>query len=197
MKNLIMLGVGLLCFVFTQAQTREYQIIRKGKSIGHLQTDYQKSNGQSVYAIESHAAFWMVGTIEVDYKSRAVYSNQELVEMEMEEKVNGSVRASGSLKKQNNQYVHKTGNNAYKKLNNQNMAFHSGMLYFHEPVDMRKVFSDKHGKYLEIIPKGNGQYDMLLPSGYKNTFSYSDGVCKQIQVNHKLGTIYIKIKNPS
>ncbi|MGF6844966.1 hypothetical protein QFZ51_000201 [Chitinophaga sp. W3I9] len=67
-------------------------------------------------------------------------------------------------------------------------------LYFIEPRQLNRVFSETLGRFLPVKPLGGGVYELILPEGKKNIFKYENGILKQVEVNHALGkALFVKI----
>ncbi|RFS23879.1 hypothetical protein DVR12_08290 [Chitinophaga silvatica] len=66
-------------------------------------------------------------------------------------------------------------------------------LYFAEPKQVTRVFSETLGRFLPVKPLGDGLYELSLPEGKKNVYKYENGVLVQVEVNHSFGkAVFVK-----
>ncbi|HEY8954253.1 DUF6134 family protein [Chitinophaga sp.] len=67
-------------------------------------------------------------------------------------------------------------------------------LYFAEPRQVNRVFSETLGRFLPLKSLGGGVYELILPEGKKNVFRYENGTLMSVEVNHTLGkAMFVKI----
>lgn len=67
-------------------------------------------------------------------------------------------------------------------------------LYFAEPKQVQRVFSETLGRFLPVKSLGGGLYELSLPEGKKNVYKYENGVLVQVEVNHSIGkAVFVKI----
>ncbi|WP_142685582.1 DUF6134 family protein [Chitinophaga polysaccharea] len=67
-------------------------------------------------------------------------------------------------------------------------------LYFAEPRQINRVFSETLGRFLPLKSLGGGVYELILPEGKKNVFRYENGTLMSVEVNHALGkAMFVKI----
>ncbi|NML35751.1 hypothetical protein HHL17_00950 [Chitinophaga sp. G-6-1-13] len=84
-------------------------------------------------------------------------------------------------------------NGARSVIDNTEIAHCVADLYFSEPKQVSRIFSEALGKFLPLHPLGSGQYELVLPEGKKNIYKYSNGVLTEVEVNHTFGrALFIK-----
>ncbi|KAA2245549.1 hypothetical protein F0L74_06225 [Chitinophaga agrisoli] len=64
-------------------------------------------------------------------------------------------------------------------------------LYFSEPKQVTRIYSETLGKFLALKALGNGAYELSLPEGKKNVYRYQKGALVEVEVNHTLGKAFI------
>lgn len=64
---------------------------------------------------------------------------------------------------------------------NESIGFTALMLYYKEPVNVRKVYSERLGEMATVTKIGHGKYELRLPDGKKTIYTYKDGACIHIQ----------------
>ncbi|MBW8686505.1 DUF6134 family protein [Chitinophaga rhizophila] len=82
--------------------------------------------------------------------------------------------------------------NGQKSVLNTSEIIHSvGEMYFTEPRQITKIFSETLGMFLTLNSLGNGSYELLLPEGKKNVYKYEKGTLVQVEIAQALGKAYI------
>jgi hypothetical protein len=76
-------------------------------------------------------------------------------------------------------------------LNNIEILHSVSDLYFAEPKQINRIYSETLGKFLVLRALGNGEYELTLPDGKKNFYRYQKGTLKEVEVNHTLGKAFI------
>lgn len=76
-------------------------------------------------------------------------------------------------------------------LNNTEIVHSVGELYFTEPRQVTRVFSETLGVFLTLKALGNGLYELMLPEGKKNLYKYEKGALVQVEINQALGKAYL------
>ena len=61
-----------------------------------------------------------------------------------------------------------------------------GSLYYTEPEGLTEIFSERHGKFLEIEKESEGRYRLKKPDDRFNTYQYENGVCTKVEVDNML-----------
>jgi hypothetical protein len=76
-------------------------------------------------------------------------------------------------------------------LNNTDIVHSVSELYFMEPHQITRIFSESIGAFLPIKSLGEGLYELTLPEGKKNVYKYVKGVLTQVEVSQTFGKAYI------
>jgi Iap family predicted aminopeptidase len=61
------------------------------------------------------------------------------------------------------------------------IVFTTLMLYYKEPVNIHKVYSERFGQMASVVKVGNSRYELRLPDGKKTLYTYKNGACVHIQ----------------
>jgi hypothetical protein len=64
-------------------------------------------------------------------------------------------------------------------------------MYFTEPRQINRIFSETLGIFLTLNSLGNGFYELLLPEGKKNVYKYEKGMLVQVEIAQALGKAYV------
>ena len=79
-------------------------------------------------------------------------------------------------------------------LNNTEIGECVADLYFVEPKQVTRVFSESLGVFLAVKSIGGGMYELIMPEGKKNIYKYENGKLVLVEVNHAFGkAVFVKI----
>jgi len=70
--------------------------------------------------------------------------------------------------------------------------FSSVLLYFSEPKNLQKVFSERVGKFFEIVKQDDGTYLASL-DGHTAIYTYKAGKLIELELKSSLGSILMKL----
>jgi hypothetical protein len=70
--------------------------------------------------------------------------------------------------------------------------FSSVLLYFGEPKNLQKVFSERAGKFFEMIRQTDGTYLATL-DGHSAVYTYSAGKLVALEMKSALGSVLMKL----
>jgi hypothetical protein len=68
------------------------------------------------------------------------------------------------------------------------------MLYYHEPIGKKLIWSDSFGKFLPIRLSGNHRYELILPDGKKNFYTYNYGICSMVETEQFFTKLIFRLK---
>jgi hypothetical protein len=84
-----------------------------------------------------------------------------------------------------------TQNGEKTMLSNTDILHSVSELYFIEPRQITRIYSETLGAIVPLTALGNGLYELSLPDGKKNVYKYEKGVLVQVEVNQTFGKAYI------
>ena len=73
------------------------------------------------------------------------------------------------------------------------VSYSSIMMYHHEPTNYKKAFSERVGIYMNLQHLGNHQYGVKVPGGIKHTYTFENGLCKELYTRHTFGGVRFKL----
>ena len=73
------------------------------------------------------------------------------------------------------------------------VRFSSLSLFFTEPQNLQKVFSERLGKFFEVIKKADGFYTAIL-DGNTTTYQYKNGKLVRMEIKGTLGSVCMLLK---
>ncbi len=54
-------------------------------------------------------------------------------------------------------------------------------LYYREPLNMKKIYSDRYGAMCAVQRVDAGAYDVVMPDGKKTRYTYAEGQCREVK----------------
>lgn len=64
-----------------------------------------------------------------------------------------------------------------------------------EPINLQKIFSENYKRFIPIKAIKPHQYELQLPDGNRNFYTYANGICVSAEVNTTLSTVFFRLKN--
>jgi uncharacterized protein with FMN-binding domain len=66
------------------------------------------------------------------------------------------------------------------------------VLYFSEPKNLQKVFSERVGQFFEIVKQADGTYLASL-DGHSAVYTYKAGKLIELEMKSSLGSVLMKL----
>ena len=168
-----------------QEQTFHYDVLHDGEVKGAV-TLYQKTDGQNVHIkIESEVRIRFFIRIIVKSVEEAVFRNGILVHSSLCRHVNGDEKINVCLQSTGFSYT-LNGKSGVPNLPAYPIRNSILLLYCQEPVNVNSVYSDNYQQYVEVRKASPNRYQVIFPNGHSNYYSYSNGVCNDVEVNQPL-----------
>ena len=166
-----------------------------GKKIGSLVTERKVKGDVEMYSLVSTAdvsILWKA--MSAHTVTNLVFKGGVLTESYYEHKENGVVEKYCKLSEDGNggYAVHhwKKG-----KFNVSPLAsFCLINIYYTEPKDGQKMFSESFGEYITIKKTGPGTYEIKDPAGEKSVYHYTDGRLTETEFHTSIVTVKLKPK---
>ncbi|MCX7745127.1 MAG: hypothetical protein N2167_11240 [Flavobacteriales bacterium] len=195
MKNIFkstILAINLLTFVplCMAQQTLRFEIYSLGTKTGTLTAKKEIKNNLEYYIIESQAhASLLVSQVDVKTILKSTYKDGMLLSSYAKNEKNGEIEqyADTHWKEMEYYITSHTGKNTVKEKINISVA----SLYFMEPKNYERIYSEVWGQFLPLTAKDNS-YTLQLPNGRSTTFIYVNGQLQEIHTTTKVGKVKIK-----
>lgn len=178
----LLLPVGMM------AQTNMFEVRFANHAIGTIAAQ-RKVNGHTKNITIRTRVQMMLSKVNTDLSND--YSNNVLVASTATRQAGkSSDDKATTIRREGNDYyiVH---NGAKSTLQETEIQYCVADLYFAEPRQINRVFSETLGRFLVLHPLGGGEYELQLPEGKKNIFKYKDGSLVEVEINLPLGKAYI------
>lgn len=169
-----------------------YELFRGTDKIGTVVCIQVTDGAKDIYRIETHVDVKVVFNVKADIVVKNTFMNGVLTEAFAKRIVNGNVKTNNSIIQQEN---------AYRMVNKDlDTSFYSGpirqcvsQLYFGEPVNLTTVFSETFLQQVLVKMSSAGTYQLSLPDGRTNYYTYEKGVCTAVIIETQLSTVHLKL----
>ena len=173
-----------LLTLHAQQTELQYNIVRNGKTIGWTKIIRNNSN--------EHMSITMRSEVKARFIFQFIVSAIEQVNFEGDNLVYSSQfrELNGQVKEDKHMQLTPTGYQVFKEDDTQRLPFpalhfHTLCLYFQEPKDNSKVYSDAFQKELALERTSDGGYRMKLPDGNSCCYYYKNGICTKVKIDQR------------
>jgi hypothetical protein len=186
----ILVSIVLAVFICTysvelRSQQLQYDIIWLGK-IGKLKI--VKTQNNSYTHIETNSEV-KLPFYKLNWVTTSTEENGQLRASNYAQLLNDKPREYTNIAYINDSSWHKENDIGEKELISIKSKFKVSDLYFEEPLNQSFIFSERFGRPIEIIDKGNSHYRLLLPDGNHCDFFYENGICTNVKARNGSRTI--------
>ena len=194
MRSLVIVLIFFAKSLAAQNNTLHYDITRNDKIIGFLKLQKKEDGDKTYLNLVSDVNVNFIINTSIKIKEHSVYQNNNLIYSESKRFVNDNEKVNNktSLVK-GIYYLDKSGFTETLKvpLINYNLL----LMYFNEPSNIAKVYSDSFQQMLKIDKVSQQHFNIHLPDGGINEYFYKDGRCIKVIVNHTFFQIEMRLKN--
>jgi hypothetical protein len=121
------------------------------------------------------------------------FNNGQLTSGSVLRKVNGKDKANAKITWQNDRYLIQDKDESIEL--KEKITYTTACLMHEEPVNLLRIFSENYKRFIPIKAIKPHQYELQLPDGNRNFYTYANGVCVSAEVNTTLSTAYFRLKN--
>ncbi len=171
--------------VSAQQKKLTYSIISKGDTVGQMQIAQRILGSDISYSVASTVTTKMLMTIKVNVEEEVQYYNNKLIKSSSQRMINDKPKANKRTEAHENYYLLSNDNNQ-DTLREKEITYDFSLLYFKEPVGVKKVFSNYYQVSLPIQQLDAHSYQINLPEGGVNTYYYSNGKCNRVDMQSPL-----------
>jgi len=170
-----------------------YEVIRNGKVIGYLDA-MRNGNGPIVeYSMESNVKISLLMDFALYSKVFGSFNNGILTSGSIIRRVNGKDKANAIITWQKDRYLIKDMEESIEL--KEKITYTTACLMHEEPANLQKIFSENFKRFIPIRAIKPHQYELQLPDGNRNFYTYENGICISAEVNTTLSTAYFRLKN--
>lgn len=192
------ISIAFILFMFfafdLHAQDLKFSIVKGKKSLGELHVSRNSSDEGFDINIRSQVKFWFFGTRRVLYTIKNRFYSKRLISASSKSTLNNKTRHETSITDEDIRYKFC---DVYEEetsyCDTSSIHYTIAYMYFKEPKNISKVYSERYLEYLPIEKMEDKRYKVTLPNGTKNYFIYDEnGLTKEVEVNHTLAKFYFK-----
>ncbi|MFM1876221.1 MAG: hypothetical protein RL266_1958 [Bacteroidota bacterium] len=170
-----------------------YDVSLDGRPIGTYLVSRTDIDGASTFRVENNSAAGLIRKAEHRSVLLSLFDENKLVSSELKTWVNEKLESSSELKWNGNQYVKNDGDRV-EEIGQQMVTYSSACVFFEEPVERTTLFYERYGKELEVEKVGDHKYEVKLPNGSKEQYTYHNGEVVMVEIVQTFATISL-IKN--
>lgn len=188
MKSLLLVFVSATIAassLYAQEKTNIYSVRYKGEDVGTVKLNQLVKGDTVTYRIISDVKTRFIFSIHVKSFEESLFQKGRLVFSTVSRTVNGNEKANRQTRSGNGIYT-LNGNGKSVVLKHESIDYNMMRLYWVEPINMQKVYSDNYQQFLVISKIRSHTYKVILPDGNYNYYSYTNGICSKVEVFNSL-----------
>ncbi|MES2622756.1 MAG: DUF6134 family protein [Bacteroidota bacterium] len=185
------LSLLVLLSVLVMAQKQNYDIELFGKKIGQTvveRTDDGKGKVQfKLKSVSEVNVLFTHKTSLMDFD--VVYKDGKLLSSYCKN-VKDGITEVVTIVWEGTRYIIKKGEEVLQM--NQLVDFSAINLYYNEPKNKSRIFSERLGKFCEFIKTAEGEYECKLANGVNNIYRYKNGVLYELEMS-KGASVFMRL----
>ena len=198
MKGLIVLASALLVLSSfgpkSEVQRMQYRVFLDGRAIGTYDVNRTDLNGSSHFRVETNMAVGLIRKSEHRFSLLSSFNDSKLLSSNLKTWVNQKLETSSDLRWNGEQYVKQDGENL-TDICTDLVSYSSACVYFVEPVNRTSLFYEKYGKDLTLFKLEDHKYEVKLPNGTFERYTYKDGLVSKVEFVQSFTTITLEAVN--
>lgn len=182
--------------VFLQNNKQVYEVIHNGKVKGVVRTFRDGDSSVVNFRIESEVTINLLLSFTMKSKEEAIFKDGILAFSSIYRKINGREKINQQLHSAGQSYT-LTGTSTSNEFT-PTFPVRSSIisLYYDEPRNINTVYSDSFRKDVAVTSVGGGKYRIDLPDGNHNFYTYKNGTCTLVEIDHSLFRLHFKLIQP-
>lgn len=184
--------VLLLCCITSFGQTLRYEVFLMGNKIGETTIERKDSAGCRHYLLRSITdAKVLFVEKKSDMSTDVLYDQHGKLFTSLFQNIkNGEKFLTKIFWEADKLIVNKDGQMSEVPIT---VNFSSLLLYFTEPHNMQRVFSERLGRFFDLVKQADGTYSAKLDET-TSTYTYKDGKLIQLEMSKgSLGSVFMKL----
>jgi len=177
-----LLLIGLYAFACRASETYTYSILHDNKPIGTIRCEKKQNRDTIEYQFVSQVNMRFIFSLQIEDRIRVSFTGQQLWKASVYRTVNGKVKVDNQTLRIGNQYQVKRAGDKPDWIPGP-LAYSTVCLYFEEPLQKAKVFSEKFQQLISLKALGNSSYQLNLPNGRKTVYKYHKGQCQFVEAD--------------
>lgn len=173
------------------SQKLKYSVKLNDEEIGVMSASREKAKNIK-YLVESEIKVEKIMEFNFFYKVESFFDKNTMLLSAAIQKLNGKEITNVKTQKHKSGYHIETLKEK-KSIKVKNIQFNICRLYFEEPAGIKEIWLDQFGQMLQIKPAGEHRYQLLLPDGKSNYYSYYKGICTLVEAEIIFGKIKFQL----
>jgi hypothetical protein len=181
----------LLLTLFISAQKHFYDVELLGKKIGNTVVErIDKGKGEVQYKLNSNSEVNILFThktssmiFDVTYKDGVLFSSYC-------KNVKDGITEVVTMVWEGTRYVIKKGEEVLQVT--QPLDFSAIQLYFLEPKERRRIFSERLAEFCNFTKIAGGEYECKLSTGVNNIYRYKNGILYELEMS-KGASVFMRL----
>ena len=157
-------------------------LLHNKKVIGSLNATKSAKNAETYYHSFTKIKTHILKDVQVNYKYNVTFENTLLKKADVAITVNNKPYANTNTKWQNS-YYRITKNKGIEKNINISISYATIQLYFKEPINISRCYSEQDGSFNRIVPLGNHSYKKVNSKGKENIYYYKNGILEKATID--------------
>lgn len=171
-----------------------YEVFIDGRPIGSYAVNRTEVNGTTHFRVENSTAAGLIRKSEHKFVMLTSFDEAKFVSSDMKTWVNQELESSTVIHWDGNKYVRQDGEKL-TEIPGTMATFSSPCMFFEEPMNRTTLFYEKYGMELPVTDLGNHRYEVKLPNGATERYSYKDGEVVQVDLIQSFTTITLVAKS--
>jgi hypothetical protein len=178
-----------------EKQQYTYEVKMGHRLLGELKVTKQEMGDREAFKFHQITEDGLLHKSKVEYTMLSMYEYGKLTNMEMRNVMDDVLLQSADMKLVDGVYQLKTdlGN---MEIPEGDLRPGSAQMFFGEPDGLSSVFHEKHGQNVELCKKADNIYEVVLPNGGREVYTYKDGKLYYVLIDKTFGTFSLTIKDP-
>lgn len=199
MKKLYFLSISAL-FLLTSfgpgasVKNFSYDVFIDGKPIGSHSISRTAVNGTTNFRVENETAAGLIRRSEHRFVMLTSFDERKFVSSDMKTYVDQKLESSSVIHWDGAHYVKQDGEQL-TEIQSGMVTYSSPCMFFEEPMNRTTLFYEKYGLELPVTDLGNHKYEVKLPNGAKERYTYKDGEVVQVDLIQTFTTISLVAKS--
>ena len=162
--------------------TLTFDIINKNEVIGNLKATKTSTDTKTHYQSVTTISTKILKEIKVNYKYDVTYERNKLKKANVYIDVNNKPYAD-ILTNWEVKHYQITKNDKKEKVVEDEINYATILLYFNEPFDIERCYSEQDGSFNTIVPLGNHTYKKINAKNHENIYYYKNGFLQKAEIN--------------
>ena len=194
---LFILLFSLVASLSAHAQTLIYDVVKGGEKIGELKALKNTEGRVTKYALTSKVTVSIFIDVVIESAFKSTYKSGYLYSGSTTNKRDGKVKEYNTLEWNGEAYDISQNGNMMTFATPKKIFYSLNAMYFKEPSRSGRIFSERYGKYLMLKKVGSHKFELDVPGGGSNVYSYKNGICTHVLVDHFLATVEFRLQKSS